>query len=229
MPDAAQRGDEGFAALAVAGGRCRAPPRSRPALPARRNDGPTTLPATASPLKARAVRAAQRHLVPLLAVLIHAQNADVAAVVVAAGVDAAADVQVDLAQVVQLVHVLVALGDGCAAIGIERALASAQKSPPGQAIMSVSRRMLERAKPAWLAATPQRGQVFGAHPGQQQVLVVRDARFAGARTGRPGRRRCPAGRQSASPGAWPRRLNDRVTARSSGFLCAATFCCSQRS
>jgi hypothetical protein len=34
----------------------------------------------------------------------------VAAVVVAAGVDAAADVQVDLAQVVQLVEVLVALG-----------------------------------------------------------------------------------------------------------------------
>src|SRR5256885_2200671 len=59
-----------------------------------------------------AVGAAQRDLVPLLAVLVHAQDADVAAVVVAAAVDAAADVQVDLAQVPQLVQVLVALGDG---------------------------------------------------------------------------------------------------------------------
>ncbi|NDF49534.1 MAG: hypothetical protein EB116_05515, partial [Betaproteobacteria bacterium] len=46
-------------------------------------------------------------------VFVHAQNADVAAVVVAAGVDAAADVQVDVAQVEQLVQVLVARGDGC--------------------------------------------------------------------------------------------------------------------
>jgi hypothetical protein len=104
------------------------------------NDGPTTLPAWRR-RTGGAVRAAQRDLVPLLAVLVDAQDADVAAVVVAAAVDAAADVQVDLAQVVQLVQVLVALGDG-SAIGSERALASEQKSPPGQAIMSVSRPML---------------------------------------------------------------------------------------
>jgi hypothetical protein len=47
-----------------------------------------------------AVGAAERDLVPLLAVLVDAEDADVAAVVVAAGVDAAADVQVDVADVV---------------------------------------------------------------------------------------------------------------------------------
>jgi hypothetical protein len=41
----------------------------------------------------------------------------------------------------------------CAANGIERALASAQKSPPGQAIMSVSKPMLGVAKPASRAAS----------------------------------------------------------------------------
>ena len=59
-----------------------------------------------------AVGAAQRDLVPLAAVLVHAQDADVAGVVVAAGVHAAADVQVNGAQVEQFVEVLVALGDG---------------------------------------------------------------------------------------------------------------------
>ena len=49
----------------------------------------------AGPDRPRAVGAAQRDLVPLLAVFVHAQDADVAAVVVAAAVDAAAHVQVD--------------------------------------------------------------------------------------------------------------------------------------
>src|SRR3990167_9560625 len=64
----------------------------------------------------RAVRAAQGDLVPLRTVLVHAQDADVATVVVAAGVDATRNVQVYLADVVQLVQVLVTLdqivGDG---------------------------------------------------------------------------------------------------------------------
>ncbi len=56
------------------------------------------------------------------------------------------------------------------AIGIERALASAQKSPPGQAIMSVSRLMLALAKPASRAACQSAKQIVGAHPRQHQVL-----------------------------------------------------------
>ena len=67
-----------------------------------------------------------------------------------------------------------------AAIGIERALASAQKSPPGQAIMSVSRPMLGVAKLASRAACHSAQQVALAHPRQQQVLVVRDAQLAAA-------------------------------------------------
>ena len=60
----------------------------------------------------RAIRAAQGHLVPLLAVFIDTQNTNVAAVVVAAGVDAAADVQINFTQVKEFIQVLVALRNG---------------------------------------------------------------------------------------------------------------------
>src|SRR2546428_593393 len=59
----------------------------------------------------RGVAAAERELVPLAAVLDDAGHADVAAVVVAAGIDAAADVQVDVADVVDLVEVGETFGD----------------------------------------------------------------------------------------------------------------------
>src|SRR5213075_1610516 len=45
-------------------------------------------------------------LIPLLAVLIDAQDADVADVVVAAGIHAAGDVEVELADVVQVVQIV---------------------------------------------------------------------------------------------------------------------------
>lgn len=47
-----------------------------------------------------------------LAVFINAKDADVAAVVMAAGVNATADVQVDLTNVIELIQVLIPLGDG---------------------------------------------------------------------------------------------------------------------
>src|SRR5437867_7188769 len=53
-----------------------------------------------------ALAAADRNLVPLLAVLVDAEHADVADVMVAAGVHAARDVQVELADVVQVVEVV---------------------------------------------------------------------------------------------------------------------------
>src|SRR5574344_759575 len=56
-----------------------------------------------------AVGPPQGDLVPLFAVFIHAQDADMAAVVVAAAVDAAAHVQVNRANVQHLIHVLVTL------------------------------------------------------------------------------------------------------------------------
>src|SRR4051812_43191832 len=66
--------------------------------------------------RAVALAAADRHLVPLGAVLVDAEDADVADVMVAARVHAARDVEVELADVVQVVEVVEAaldrLGDG---------------------------------------------------------------------------------------------------------------------
>ena len=53
-----------------------------------------------------ALRAADRNLVPLVAALVDAEDADVADVMVAAGVHAAGHVEVDLADVVQVVEVV---------------------------------------------------------------------------------------------------------------------------
>src|SRR5690606_41057681 len=56
--------------------------------------------------------AAQGYLVELRALLIHAENADMAHVMVAAGVHAAGDIQVQLAQVEQVVQIIEAALDG---------------------------------------------------------------------------------------------------------------------
>ena len=56
-------------------------------------------------------RAAEGDLVPLLAVLIDAQDADVPDVVVAAGIHAAGHLDLDLAEVVQVVEIVEALLD----------------------------------------------------------------------------------------------------------------------
>src|SRR5690606_19742262 len=56
--------------------------------------------------------AAEGHLVELLALLVHAEDADVADVVVAAGVHAAGDVEVEVADVEQVVQVVEAALDG---------------------------------------------------------------------------------------------------------------------
>src|SRR5215831_4478223 len=53
--------------------------------------------------------AADGNLVPLLAVLVHAEDADVADVVVAAGVHAPGDVEVELADIVDIVEIVKAL------------------------------------------------------------------------------------------------------------------------
>ena len=58
-----------------------------------------------------ALRAADRHLIPLVAVLVDAENADVADVMMAAGIDAAGHIQFDLADVVLKIEIVEALGD----------------------------------------------------------------------------------------------------------------------
>ncbi len=62
--------------------------------------------------RARALLAAERHLIPLRAVLIDAQNADVADVMVTARVDAARDVQRQVAEVVHVVEIVEAFLNG---------------------------------------------------------------------------------------------------------------------
>ena len=84
--------------------------------------GPMILPIAASAVGA----AAERDLVEFLALLVEAEDADVADMVVAAGVDAARDLDLELADPLLAVErrrnrVLIAC-----AIGIERAVASAQ-------------------------------------------------------------------------------------------------------
>ena len=70
--------------------------------------------------------AAKRDLVEFLALLVEAEDADVADMMVAAGVDAARDVDLDLADLVLLRPMSANLREIDWATGIERAVASAQ-------------------------------------------------------------------------------------------------------
>ena len=59
-----------------------------------------------------ALRAAERYLVPLAAVLVDAENADIADMMMAAGVDAARNIEFNLADVVLVIDIVEAFGDG---------------------------------------------------------------------------------------------------------------------
>ena len=126
-----------------------------------------------------AVGAAHRDLVPLAAVLVHAQDADVAAVVVAAGIDAAADMQLDVADVVQLVEVVETFGEGRgdgdgARIGQCAQVATRAGDHVGE------QADIGRGEAVFARRQPQCAQLALEHPGQHQVLVVRDAQLAAA-------------------------------------------------
>ena len=100
-----------------------------------------------------------------------------AGVVVAAGVDAAADVQVNFAQVVQLVQILIALGDvggyrDRARIGQRAEVAAGAGNHVGQ------QAYLGACQAQFARCMPQGRQIGHADPGQQGVLVVRDAGLA---------------------------------------------------
>ena len=100
-------------------------------------------------------------------------------VVVAARVDAAAHVQVDVADVVKLVDVGKALGDvGCDGDGA-RVRQRAQVTAGARD--HVGQQADVRCREACVArGVPQAEQVGFSHPRQHQVLVVRDARFTAA-------------------------------------------------
>src|SRR4051812_199555 len=99
---------------------------------------------------ALALVAADLDLVPLLAVLVDAQHADVADVVVAAGVHASRDVEIDVADVVQVVEVVEAalerLGHRNRFCVRERAKVAARAADDVRQQPDVGRREAERAR-----------------------------------------------------------------------------------
>ena len=127
----------------------------------------------------RAVLAsADRDLIPLLAGLVHAQDADVADVVMAAGVDAARDVQVQLADLEQVVQVVELALDGFGhrdgdGIGQRAEVPAGTGDDVGeQTHVGVAR---------FSASSCRQSSCRRArHVGQDQVLLVRDAQFAEA-------------------------------------------------
>src|SRR5581483_9694236 len=118
-----------------------------------------------------ALVAADFDLVPLLAVLIDAEDADVADVVVAAGVHASGDVEVELADVVQVIEVLEALLDRLRHRDRAEIVARAADDVGEQA--DVGRREAERAQ-----LEPQAVEFRLAHVRENQVLLVRHAQLA---------------------------------------------------
>ncbi len=140
------------------------------------NDGPMTLPSAVSlPWAPPSITCYHSGTV-----LVHAQHADVAHVVVAARtIDAAGDVRRDLARVVHEVEVVQKRSWIPSAIGIELGIAPASRNqPPGQAMMSVSRPMLAVARPACFCFLPEGEEVVLLHVRRHQVLLVRHAQLA---------------------------------------------------
>src|SRR6266568_5010499 len=124
-----------------------------------------------------ALVAADLDLVPLLAVLVDSEDADMADMMVAAGVHAARDVEVELADVVQVVQVVEALLDRLRdrdRLGVgERAEIAARAADDVGEQPQVGRREAER-----LDFPPERMQIGLPDVGENQVLLVRDAQLA---------------------------------------------------
>src|SRR5258706_2951803 len=138
-----------------------------------------------------ALVSADLDLVPLLAVLVDAEDADVTDVVVTAGIHAAGDVQVELADVVLVVEIVEAalqrLGDR------DRLGVRERAEIPARARDDVrDQPQVRRREPQAERFVPERGEVALAHVGEDQVLLVRYAQLAAGggctRAGsRPGR------------------------------------------
>ena len=127
--------------------------------------------------RARALLAAERHLIPLRAVLIDAQHADVADVVMTARVDAARDVERQVAEVVHVVEIVETLLNGQRdrdrlRVRERAEIAARARDDVGQQA-DVRRRETER-----LRAFPHGVQVALLHVRENQVLLVRHADFA---------------------------------------------------
>src|SRR4051812_19379119 len=116
-------------------------------------------------------------LVPLLAVLVDAEDADMADVVMAAGVHAARDVEVELADLVQVIEVVEALLDRLRdrdRLRVrQRAEIAARAADDVGKQADVGGRQSESARLA-----PKLDQVALTHVGEHQVLLVRHAQLA---------------------------------------------------
>src|SRR6267378_1455325 len=116
-------------------------------------------------------------LVPLLAALVDAEYADVADVMVAAGVHAAGDIEVDLADIVQVVEIVEALLN---CLGHRDRLGVGERTEvPARAADDVGEQAdIGRGESQFLYLLPQRVQIGQLHVGKDQVLLVGYAHLA---------------------------------------------------
>ncbi len=135
--------------------------------------------------------AAERNLVELFAFLVDAQNADVADVVVTAGIHAAGNIQVQLTDIEQVIQIVEAALDG---FGNRNRLGVGQRAEiTTRAADNVSQQAdVGSRKAVFAQLVPQCEQLGLLDIGKDDVLLV--------------------GRCAADPGATPVGLSDRVTA-----------------
>src|SRR6267143_1381781 len=121
--------------------------------------------------------AADLDLIPLLAALVDAENAYMTDVVVTAGVHASGNVEIDFADVVQVIEIVEALLDGLGhrdrfGVGEGAEIAARAADDVGEQA-DIGRGESQRRD-----LLPQRMQVGELHVGENQVLLVRDAQLA---------------------------------------------------
>src|SRR2546423_4542672 len=124
-----------------------------------------------------ALVAADLDLVPLVAILVDAEDTDMADVVVAAGVHAARDVQVEIADIVQVVEVVELALDGFGdrnGLGVGEGAEVAARAADDVGEEAEVRRV-ETQQPHLV---PERHELVLAHVGEHQVLLVRHAQLA---------------------------------------------------
>src|SRR5947209_726483 len=116
-------------------------------------------------------------LVPLLAALVDAEYADVADVMVATGVHAAGDIEVDLADIVQVVEIVEALLN---CLGHRDRLGVGERTEvPARAADDVGEQAdIGRGESQVPYLLPQRVQIGQLHVGKDQVLLVGYAQLA---------------------------------------------------
>ncbi len=125
----------------------------------------------------RALLAADGDLIPLRAILVDAEDADVADMVMAAGVHAPRNVEFELADVVQVIKVVKGLLDG---LRDRDALRIGQRAEiaPWTADDVGEQADIGRGQAVLASRLPERVQLTELDIGEDEVLLVRDADLA---------------------------------------------------